>query len=76
MTLPRVHVQMDRRALGRGRVVVDGRPLPGVRAVDVRHEANRPPAVVVEFNAVEVTVEYLDALDLDEQEVSPHGTAK
>ena len=75
MTLPRGHVQMDRRALGRGRVVVDGRPLPGVRAVDVRHEANRPP-VVVELNAVEATVEYLDELDLDAQEVSPHGTAK
>jgi len=73
MTLPRVHVQMDRRALGRGRVVVDGRPLPGVRAVDVRHEANRPPVVVVEFNAVEATVEYVDRLD-DAQEVTPDGT--
>jgi hypothetical protein len=60
MTLPRVHVQMDRRALGRGRVVVDGRPLPGVRAVGVRHESNCPPAVVVEY--------------LDEQEVTANGT--
>ncbi|MFB6846216.1 hypothetical protein ACFCXS_15325 [Streptomyces sp. NPDC056373] len=75
MILPRVHVQLDRRTPGRGRVVVDGRRLPGVRAVETRHEAGRPPRVVVEFNAAEATVEYVDALD-DAQEVSPDGTAQ
>lgn len=73
MTLPSVHVQMYRRSPGRGRVVVDGRPLPGVRAVDVRHEAGRPARVVVEFNAAEATVEYVDHLD-DDEEGGPDGT--
>jgi hypothetical protein len=59
---------MDRRTLGRGRVVVDGHRLPGVRAVETRHEAGRPPRVVVEFNAGEATVEYVDRLDDDQGE--------
>lgn len=74
MKLPIIRVQLDRRALGRGRVYVDGRQLPGVRAVDVQHEAGQPPRVVVEFNAQEASVEYVDHLD-DHQEVSPDGTA-
>lgn len=75
MTLPRVHVEMDRRALGRGRVFLDGRQLPGVRAVQTRHEAGRPPVVIVEFNAAEATVEYVDPTD-DAEEVSPDGTSQ
>jgi hypothetical protein len=66
---------MDRQALGRGRVVVDGRTLPGVRAVATRHEAGQPARVVIELNASEATVEYVDHLD-DDQEVSSDGTAQ
>ncbi|MGW4602730.1 hypothetical protein ACWENS_05570 [Streptomyces sp. NPDC004532] len=69
MRLPVIRVQMDRRTTGRGRVIVDGRELPGVRSVEVRHEVSQRPRVIVEFNALEAPVEYLDvfgpALDDD-----------
>lgn len=75
MTLPRVHVQMSRQTPGRGRVTVDGRPLPGVRTVAVRHGVDEPASVSLELRALEATVEYVDRLD-DHQEVSDDGTAQ
>ncbi|NUQ88294.1 MAG: hypothetical protein HOQ43_07510 [Glycomyces artemisiae] len=73
--LPTVRVLMDRAVPGRGRVTVDGRQLPGVRAVTVHHEAGQPPRVTVEFNAAEAPVEYVDRLDPAE-EVTRDGAAR
>lgn len=73
MPVRRAHVQMTRN--GNGRVTLDGTPIPGVRAVEVRNEVGNLPTVVLEIVAREAPVEYVDRLD-DDQEVSPNAAAR
>ncbi|WP_028814435.1 hypothetical protein [Streptomyces flavidovirens] len=43
-------------ASGHGTVELDGQPIPGVRAVTVRTEANCRPLIIIELLAHEVDV--------------------
>ncbi|MFJ8761062.1 hypothetical protein [Streptomyces cyaneofuscatus] len=65
MPMPYAHVQITRD--GRGRVTLDGRQVPGVRAVDVRHEVGQPPRLIIEVVAAEAPIEYVDQLDPAEE---------
>lgn len=58
------HARVTLTGAGRGTVEVDGRPVPGVRAVRVAGAYDQVPRLVLELVVAEVDVETADGVEV------------